>query len=403
MRNLLELYDMKTSTLANPAKWFKELFADSSVAGVNVTRERALKHTAVFSCIRVLAETIGCLPIHLYSKEIKNKRVYTYKEYNHPINKVLKKPNKNMTRTVFLENMILHLNLKGEHISQVIRNRKGEIIELVPLKTENLEVYLKEGSSEVFYMYNHEKLGRVYLKRSDVLRVIGLSLDGYFGISPIEYNKSSIGLSMATEKFGINFFEKGANASGIFKKAGVLSDEAYERLRNDLKSKYAGLTNSGKPMLLEDGLEFEKLSINNNDSQFLETRKYQRSEIAGMFRVPSHMINDLEKATFSNIEHLSMDFARYSILPWVNRIEQAFNDILLDNSDKYEIKFNLNGILRADTKTRYEAYGKAIRDGWMSRNEARVLEDMNYADGLDEFLYPLNMTKEGQNGQTGTK
>jgi HK97 family phage portal protein len=237
---------------------------------------------------------------------------------------------------------------------------------------------------------------KVSLPEGEILHIPGLpSDDGLVGLSPIEYNKRALQLGATTQQFGLNFFEKGANSSGAFATQGELSDESYNRLKKDLNENYAGMQNSGKPLLLEGGLKFERISIPNNDAQFLETRKYQKEEIASIFRVPMHMINSLENATFSNIEHQSLEFVQFTILPWVKRIEQAMNTQLLSQEErkKYVIKFNIDTLLRGDFKTRTEGYEKLLRSSVVTVNEVRALENMNPVDGGDiRYIQSNNMT-----------
>jgi len=236
---------------------------------------------------------------------------------------------------------------------------------------------------------------KVPVPADEILHIPGLPSDnGLIGLSPIEYNRKALQLGATTQQFGLNFFDKGANASGAFATDGELSDESYARLKKDLNENYVGMQNSGKPLLLEGGLKFERISIPNNDAQFLETRKYQKEEIASIFRVPMHMINSLENATFSNIEHQSLEFVQFTILPWIKRIEQAMNMQLLtaEERKRYSIKFNVDSLLRGDFKTRTEGYGTMIQNGIMSVNEARALENMNPVDGGDKRYMQMNMT-----------
>jgi HK97 family phage portal protein len=224
-----------------------------------------------------------------------------------------------------------------------------------------------------------------------------MSYDGLHGMSPIEYSKNAIGLSIALEEHGSNLFSHGANPNGVFETDRVLSDEAFERLKADLKSSYTGLSNSNKPMLLEDGIKFKQISLTNNDSQFLESRKFQRSEIASIFRVPPHLIGDLERATFTNIEQQSLEFATYTLTPWVQRFEQAINIALARVYPNLRVDFDMDAMVRGDIQSRYNANGTAIRDGWLTRNEVRIKEGLNPLDGLDEPILPLNMGTGGEN------
>jgi HK97 family phage portal protein len=220
-----------------------------------------------------------------------------------------------------------------------------------------------------------------------------MTINGWLGISPIAYARESIGLSLATEKFGGQLFRNGAKMGGILEHPGKLSDEAYNRVKNSFDAASSG-ENTHKTALLEEGMKFSKVSMNANDAQFLETRKYQRGEIASIFRVPPHLIMDLERATFSNIEHMSLEFVQYSLMPWLTRIEKAIRRDVFNEQDKQTktIKFNVAALLRGDAASRSAYYASGITNGWLTRNEARAMEYLNPLTGLDIPLMPLNLT-----------
>jgi len=378
---------------------FPNLFVTSK-SGVSVTQDTAMRHTTVFSCYKVLSEGVAGMPLHLMKKTVKKGKTSKEKATNHKLYNVLHlKPNEEMTSFGWIEAQMLNLVSRGAAFSQILRNKRDEIIGFYPLLTDNMKTVRSE-SGELGYVYSSTKIGKVFLYSHEVLHTAGASLDGVNSISPIQENANSLGLSMAMEEFGSNFFANGANASGAFSTPGELGTEAYERLKKDLRGNYTGLLNSGKPLLLEGGLTFEKITIPNNDSQFLESRKYQRSEIASIFKVPLHMINDLEKSSFNNMEQQSLDFVIHTLRPWILRLEQTLNIALFGDNTDYYVKFNMSALLRGDTKTRYEAYGTGIRDGWLTRNEAREMEDLNPLDGLDEPVLPLNMTQGGNSAKT---
>jgi len=369
-----------------------------SKAGVTVNQETAMRHTTVYSCYNVLSEGVASLPLHLMQRSKKNGKNITKKATDHKLYEVLHTmPHEEVTSFNWIYSMMLNLVSRGEAYTQKLFNRRGDVIGFYPLLTDNMHKVRNKETGELGYVYNSQTAGgRVFLSAHDVVRVIGTTIDGVNGVSPIQANANAIGLSMAMEEFGSNFFKNGANASGAFSTPAELSNEAYNRLKSDLTKNYAGLTQSGKPLLLEAGLTFERISIPNNDAQFLESRKYQRSEIAAIFKVPLHMINDLEKSSFNNMEQQSLDFVIHTLRPWVLRIEQALTASLFGVGSSYFVKLNMAALLRGDTKTRYEAYGTGIRDGWLTRNEAREKEDLNPLDGLDDPILPLNMAKQGE-------
>jgi len=356
-----------------------------------ISPQTAMQLTTVFACNRVIAETLSSISLNVYEKIKDGKEKAT----NFSLYNILKyRPNPNMTSVMWREMIVQDLNTRGNHYSQIIRNGHGAITALYPLICDNMEVSLS-SSSKLIYTYNTGKK-KINLTSREIFHVRGLpSEDGITGLSPIEYNRRAIQLGDTTQEFGINFFERGANATGAFSSPGELSNTAFNRLKKDVNDKYAGMNNSGKPMLLEAGLKFERISINNNDSQFLETRKYQKEEIASIFRVPMHMINSLENATFSNIEHQSLEFVQFTMLPWIKRIEQAFTMLLLTEreQEKYSIKFNVDTLLRGDFKTRTEGYQTLIQNGVLSVNEVRALENLNsIGTAGDQRYMQLNMT-----------
>ena len=356
-----------------------------------VSPQTAMRMTTVFACNRVIAETLSSISLDVFKRIDGGKE----KAFDHPLYTLLKtQPNPMMTSVMWREMIVQDLNTRGNHYSQKILNGMGEVIALYPLVADKMEVIRISGGQKRFIYDSGEK--KVTLSSKEILHIPGLpSEDGLKGISPIEMNKRAIQLGDTTQEFGINFFDKGANASGAFSTDGELSDDAYERLKDDLGNNYAGMQNSGKPMLLEGGLKFERISIPNNDAQFLETRKYQKEEIASIFRVPMHMINSLENATFSNIEHQSLEFVQFTMLPWIKRIEQALTISLLSEKEQveYSIKFNVDTLLRGDFKTRTDGYQTLIQNGVLSVNEVRALENLNTigAEG-DKRYMQLNMT-----------
>ena len=371
-----------------PAFGFGSVFGSNSN---HISPKTAMRLTTVFACNRVIAETLSSISLDVYERVEEGKKKAT----NFSLYNILKyRPNPNMTSVMWREMIVQDLNMRGNHYSQIIRNGLGEITALYPLVSANMEVSLSSTSKLVYMYATGDK--KVKLSAREILHVRGLpSENGITGLSPIEYNRRAIQLGDTTQEFGINFFEKGANGAGAFSTPSELSDPAYKRLKEDLGKNYTGMQNSGKPMLLEAGLKFERITIPNNDSQFLETRKYQKEEIASIFRVPMHMINSLENATFSNIEHQSLEFVQFTMLPWIKRIEQAFMMLLLSEKEqtKYSIKFNVDTLLRGDYKTRTEGYKAMQLMGNLTINEVRALENMNsIGKAGDERYVQLNLT-----------
>jgi len=370
----------------------------TSKAGTEVTLQTAQAHTAVMSCYTILAESMANMPLSLMKKEIKKGVRYKSKAYEHRLYDVLNlKPNYEMTQFEWIEAMMMNVVSRGNAYSQVLRNKKGEIVGFYPLLTDNMTI-VRTKDGRLGYKYYSSYLAEYFwLDKKDVLHIKYKTMDGIVGLSPIAYSRHSIGLSIALEEHGSNHFRQGINSTGVFELPTTLSQEAFDRLRTQLLARYEGLRNSGKPMVLENGLEWKQIAIPNNDSQYLESRTFQKSEIASIFRIPPHMINILDHATFSNIEHQGIYFATNTIQSWVKRFEQPLTLLLRKEAPNLYASFNMDAIKRGDIESRYNAYGNGIRDGWLTRNEVRISENKNPIDGLDEPILPLNMG--GDNGK----
>jgi HK97 family phage portal protein len=367
----------------------------ASASGIIVNPQTAMQSAAVYSAVKVLSESVGMLPINLYRKEQNGSRTLMAQ---HPLQRLLHdQPNEWQTSVEFWEMLVLSLNLRGNAYAYVNRASSGRVVELLPLHPDMVRVEMQAGFQLRYQITMPDGTFR-HMAPGEILHIRGLTLNGWMGISPISYARESIGLSLATEKFGGQLFRNGAKMGGVLEHPGKLSDEAYKRIKTSFDEATSG-ENAHKTALLEEGMKFSKISMTADDSQFLETRKYQRSEIAAIFRVPPHMIGDLEKATFSNIEQQSLDFVNGSLMPWLVRIEKAIKRDLMTPQEKTSLtaKFNVAGLLRGDASSRSALYHSGIWDGWMTRNEARASESelgivLNPLDGLDLPLMPLNMT-----------
>lgn len=374
-------------------------FMGGSSSGKNVNERTAMQMTAVYACVRILSEAIAGLPLHLYhyseggSKE---------KALSHSLYFLLHdEPNPEMTSFVFRETLMTHLLLWGNAYAQIIRNGKGEVIALYPLMPNKMEVN-RDENGVLYYSYSREKdeanakdgQSSVKLSTYDVLHIPGLGFDGLVGYSPIAMAKNAIGMAMACEEFGAKFFANGASPSGVLEHPGILKDPA--KVRDSWNAAYGGSSNSHKVAVLEEGMKYTPISISPNEAQFLETRKFQINEIARIFRVPPHMVGDLEKSSFSNIEQQSLEFVKYTLDPWVIRWEQSLSRALFNHEEKetYFFKFNVEGLLRGDYQSRMTGYATARQNGWMSANDIRELEDMDrisVEEGGDLYLVNGNM------------
>lgn len=379
---------------------FSFLFGGTT-AGKMVNERTAMQTTAVYACVRILAEAIAGLPLHVYRyRSDGGKERIPF----HPLYHLLHdEPNPEMTSFVFRETLMSHLLLWGNAYAQVVRNGRGQAIALYPLLPSKMEVS-RASNGELVYKYYRDvdesginpKGGYVTLRKDEVLHIPGLGFDGLIGYSPIAMAKNAIGMSLATEEYGATFFANGANPGGVLEHPGVIKD--IQRVKDSWNSAYQGSGNAHKVAVLEEGMKFQAIGIPPEQAQFLETRKFQINEIARIFRVPPHMIGDLEKSSFSNIEQQSLEFVKYTLDPWVVRWEQALQQSLLLPSEKSSlfIKFNVDGLLRGDYQSRMTGYATGIQNGYYSVNDVRSLEDLNMLsdeDGGNLHFVNGNMVK----------
>lgn len=373
-------------------------FMGGTTSGKTVTERSAMQMTAVYSCVRILAEAVAGLPLHLYKYTDDGGKE---KAIDHPLYRLLHdEPNPEMSSFVFRETLMTHLLLWGNAYAQIIRNGRNEIIALYPLMPNKMSVD-RDENGHLFYTYYRgsdeaikNKDLAVTLQPSDVLHIPGLGFDGLVGYSPIAMAKNAIGMAIACEEFGAKFFANGAAPSGVLEHPGTIKDPS--RVREAWQSQFGGSSNSGKVAVLEEGMKYTPISISPEQAQFLETRKFQINEIARIFRVPPHMVGDLEKSSFSNIEQQSLEFVKYTLDPWVIRWEQSLMRALLTADEKaaYFVKFNLEGLLRGDYQSRMNGYAIGRQNGWMSANDIRELENLDripVEEGGDLYLINGNM------------
>jgi len=354
--------------------------------------------TAVYSCVRILAEAVAGLPLHLYRYTEEGGKE---KAIDHPLYLLLHdEPNPEMSSFVFRETLMTHLLLWGNAYAQIIRNGKNEVIALYPLMPNKMTVD-RDEDGQLYYTYQrateeaHTMEGSsVRLKPSDVLHIPGLGFDGLVGYSPIAMAKNAIGMAIACEEYGAKFFANGAAPGGVLEHPGTIKDP--QRVRESWQSTFGGSGNANKIAVLEEGMKYTPIGISPEQAQFLETRKFQINEIARIFRVPPHMVGDLEKSSFSNIEQQSLEFVKYTLDPWVIRWEQSMMRALLTEDEKgaYFVKFNLEGLLRGDYQSRMNGYAIGRQNGWMSANDIRELENMDLIpeeEGGNLYLINGNM------------
>jgi HK97 family phage portal protein len=369
---------------------FSFLFGGTA-AGKYVNETTAMQTSAVYACVRILAEAIASLPLHVYEREGDGGKKL---QITHPLYKLLHdEPNKEMTSFIWRETIMSHVLIWGNAYSQIIRGGHGHPIALYPLLPDKMVVE-RNANGDLVYTYYRDEHGPVKLSREQVLHIPGLGFDGLVGYSPIAMAKNAIGMALATEEYGAKFFGNGANPSGVLEHPGTIKD--VERVRESWNEKFGGTANAHNVAVLEEGMKFHQISIPPEQAQFLETRKYQISEIARIFRVPPHMVGDLDKSSFSNIEQQSLEFVMFTLNPWIRRFEDSLSQGLLLPSEKGRllIRFNVDGLLRGNYESRMKGYAIGRQNGWLSANDIRSLEKMNLLPtekGGDLYMVNGNM------------
>lgn len=361
-----------------------------AATGVYVSPETALRYTTVLICVRVLAESVASLPCILYKRRADGGKD---RATDHPLYQVLHdRANGWNTAFEYTEGTMCNLATRGNGYAYIDRNSRGQTVGLTPLNPDGVTITQAMDWSPLYEATMPDNT-RQKLRTAEMHHIRGPLPKGYVGQSMISLAREAIGLGMAAESFGSHIYRNGVQPTGVLQHPGRIGPEATENLRAQFSDKYAGLENSGKPLLLEEGMTWAAMSLKPVDAEFIASRKFQRSEIAGIFRVPAHLVNDLERATFSNIEHQTLDFVVHSLRPWLKRWEQAINRDLLATSERgdYFAEFLIDDFLRGDFKTRMEGYAAGIQNGIWSPNEVRIRENSNKREGGDEFWRPANM------------
>jgi HK97 family phage portal protein len=356
-------------------------------AGVDINQDTAMRLSTVYSCVRVLSEDIAKLPLVVYQRQPKGKQLAT----DFWLNDLIQQPNPWQTGFEFREMQQAYLELYGNFyaIKTVVR---GETRELLPVPPSRLKIELT-ADWKLKYTLTMPDGAQSVVPNELMYHQRGLTLNSFLGLSPLSYQRETMAFGIALRQYGSKLFRNGANVSGVLKHPGELSEPAWQRLKESFEEKYAGLGNAGKVLLLEEGTDFVVTGMKADDAQFLESRKFSRSEICAIYRVPPHMIADLERATFSNIEQQSLDYVQNGLMGRVTRNEQRMQMSLLSPAERktYFVKHDLDGLLRGDFETRMRGYQTAVLTGWITRNEVREAEDMNPGPAdLDEYLVPSN-------------
>lgn len=365
----------------------------TSYTGKNLSELSALRSGAVFACAKILSESIGSLPLILYQRLDRGKKRATQHSLYNLLHDL---PNPELTSIEQREILQGHLSLWGNAYAEIVYNGAGRVAEIWPLRPDRTAATRYRG--QLIYVVeigqdNDREPERHVLPGNRVMHLRSFGYNGVHGFSPISLARQAIGLSLATEEYGARFFGNGAKPPAVIEHPGVLEKRAQERLRDTWQAAHGGLSNAHRVAVLEEGMTLREIGIPPEDAQFLETRKFQVAEIARVFRIPPHMLADLERATFSNIEHLGLEFVTHTLRPWLVRWEQAIKRDLLTPTERrtFFAEHLVDGLLRGDIKSRYEAYTQGRQNGWLSANDIRELENQNPVEGGDIYLVPLNM------------
>jgi HK97 family phage portal protein len=388
----LKRNEPQAATLKEPEWWKQSLVGSTVDAGVVVNEKTSMQLSSVFAAIRILSESIGSLPLKIYQRRSDGGKDLAV---NHPLTRMFSGvPNAEQTPQELLEFIMVSALMRGTGYNEIIRDGSGNPKSLEPLNAADVSVK-RDNNGQLFYDYKTENGSKILTSRN-VWRVPNMGADGVTGYSILGQARQSLGVSIATERHAAKTFANGTRVPAVFEMDGHLEDEAFERLKGDLKA-HAGVDSANTALLLEHGIKYHQVGMSHDDAQFLESRTFQVGEIARWFNVPLHMLSELSKSSFNNIEHQGIEFVTYSLRPWCKRIEQTITRDLITPSQRgrFFAEFTMDALLRGDTKNRYEAHQVALgttqAPGWKSVNEVRMMENMNPVEGFDEINKPMIM------------
>lgn len=382
----------------NPAHWARVMGRGTydTSAGVEINPNTALRSTAVFACVRVLAFSLAQLPLIVYKRLERGKE----RAVKHPAYNLLHvQPNNEISSFHWRSLKMAHVLLYGNAYSEIEFNGRGDPVAFWPIpawRCRPVRVNTKSQNNLLVYEVLRPDKGQEFILPSHILHIKGLSTDGLSGLSVIGQAAQAIGVSLAAQDLAARFFGQGFNIGGVVEHPNALSDTAYKRLKDDLTEKYEGLSKAHRLLFLEEGMKFSKMGIPPEEAQFLESRQFEVVDIARMFGVPPHKIGDLSRATFSNIEHQAIEFVQDTMMPWFVNWEQEINRKLMDSAHFAE--FLAEGLLRGDSAARGAFYKDLFNMGSLSPNDVREKENMNPVPGGDKRFVPLNMVPIEESG-----
>jgi HK97 family phage portal protein len=382
-------------SIAQPVGWLQRLLAMTQTSsGIVIHEANALTVGDVYKCVNVIAQTVAKLPWKLFRRLDARGRQEATK---HPLYFLLHdEPNSRMTSFTYRLAMVYHLLIWGRHASYIERDGSGKIVALWPLRPDLFYWEIRDGKMW-FWVSTMDGIPQQFWE-DEILYIPGLTRDGYNAYSPIALHRETIGLSKALEVFGAKFFGNSATTGGFLKHPGNLSKEAAARVKESFEEKHRGLDVSHRIAVLEEGMDFVPCTVAPEQAQFILTRQFQRSDLAGLWRVPPHKIGDLSRSTNNNIEHQDLEFLSDCIGPWLVCIEQACNRSLLlpREKGKFFNEFDVNGMTRGDTAARTALCQAMFMIGAFSDNDVREYQGLNPIEGGDRYYIPLNMVPVDQ-------
>ncbi len=398
-----KLFERRSEPLENPANPLNGDELLEFIRGrsdLSVNEHTALSLAAVYSCIYVLSSSLAQLPLAVLRKE--ENGIHPAKD--HPVSELVShSPNYWQSSYEWRETCQSHVSGWGNGLTRITRNRKGEVTQLYPAFPWASSL-LKMGNRYIYSCYD-EDFGLQAIAPEDMIHIKALGSYNNawrWGKSPIRQHAETIGLGLAAQRYGSKFFDSGGRPTGLITSKQKLEKESWRLLKEAWQKAKQAFRDNGGEIVLPVELDYQPMTIPPNDAQFIDSRKMTRSEVAGIFNIPAHMINDLDRATFSNISEQAIQFVRHTMMPWVVKWEQELNRKLFTPVERragYYVRFNLSGLLRGTATDRAEFYNKAINDGWMDRNEVRALEDLNPREGLSELLVSVNTLPASRVGE----
>ena len=379
---VLHVLGSKRDNLRNPSPQLLSAFGSTSTStGISVNQDTALRYSPVWAAVNIIGGAVGYLPFRVFNRDSDGDKSVAVDD---PANKILHdQSNPHMTAQVFRETLTGHVLLWGNAYAEIERNGNGDPVAMWPIRPDRVSRLILSPSGDLTYEIRSTSGESALLPSNNVFHLLGLGSNGYTGYSVIDYHREAIGLGMAAEKYGARFFGNNARPDGVLQTPERLSEDAWNKLRARWEASHKGLDNSHRMALLEEGVTWQAVGVPAKDSQLLETRRFEVGDVARIYQVPLHMLSEMSRATFSNIEHQGIEFVQYTLVRWLKKFENEANRKLLRPSPRQSrfAEFTVEGLLRGDSDARSKFYREMFNNGFMTINEVRRLENLNKIDG----------------------